>query len=815
MDRLKQDLVYAFRNLRKSPGYAAVTVVTLALGIGANTAIFSVLNGVILRPLAYAQPERLLFITSQFPTLGFDKFWVSAPEFVEFRERNQSFSEVGAYRSGAVNLGTQDQPRRVNSAIVTSELMPVLGVPALRGRQFVRKDTLPGAPPVAILSYDLWRTAFAGDESIVGRSVAINGVKNEVVGIMPHGFDVHDHRIEVYQPLTLDPANPGGRGGHFLYLVGRLKDGVSLAQANADVETMLTQWTVLNPGMHVPNRVGHRLQLESLQNELVGSIRTMLWVLQGAVAFVLLIACANLANLLLARAESRQKEFAVRSALGASRWRLLRQFLTEGVVLALIGGALGAIVGYAGLKSLLAVNPDSVPRAADITLDPRVLLFTLVVSLVTGLLFGMAPLLNLRERVVNVSLKESGQRSTAGHTRARLRSGLVMAEVALAVVLVIGAGLLLKSLWNLMNVDAGFNRTRLTTFGLVLPASTYQSPQSVVDFFRRVNDQLLQLPGIQGAAAMQGLPPFRLVNANDTDFEDYTAPKEGPFENIDYYQNVTPGYLTTMAIPVVEGRDFALADVTGPAVALVNETLAKTYYPGKSILGRRLKPGFGPKTPWFIVIGVVRDVKQGGVDQKTGTEVYFLADQAPRVVNFAPRNMNIVVRSDRSVASLAADIRRVVHSMDPTLPIIDLRTMDEVFEGTMSQPRFLAELLAIFAGLALALAAVGTYGVLAYAVSERRKEIGIHMALGATRRTVLGMVLGRGLKLTATGLVVGIGSSLMLTRFLQTQLFNVEPTDPSTTVVVIGVIAVVAFVACYVPASRATRVDPMVVLRDE
>jgi putative ABC transport system permease protein len=427
----------------------------------------------------------------------------------------------------------------------------------------------------------------------------------------------------------------------------------------------------------------------------------------------------------------------------------------------------------------------------------------------------LSPLLHLRQHVVNSALKESGQRSTASAARTWVRRALVMSEVALAVVLVIGAGLLLRSFWNLMTVDAGFNRSRLMTFGLVLPNATYQTPQSAVDFFSRLQAQLTQLPGVQGAAAMQGLPPQRQVNANDTDFENYTAPPDGPFENVDYYQNVTPTYLTTLGIPLVDGRDFTTSDIGGPPVALVNETLVKTFFRDQNPLGRRLKPGFGDKVPWFTIVGVVRDVKQGGVAAKTGTEIYFLADQGPKAVNFAPRSMNIVIRSPMPFEALAADVRRIVGAMDPTLPLVKLRTMDEVFAETIARPRFLAELLMIAAGLALALAAIGTYGILSYSVSQRRKEIGIHMAMGATRQRVLRMVLGQGMALAAAGLVVGVGASFLLTRFLQTQLFNVKPSDPATLAAVVAFIATVALAACYLPAHRATRVDPMVVLRDE
>ncbi len=812
---MRQDLIYALRHLKKNPGYALVTILTLALGIGANTAIFSVVHGVILKPLPYPDPARLVFITSQFPALGFNQFWVSAPEFLEFRERNQSFEDVSAYRSGAVNLGTQDQPRRVVSAVVTSELMPVLGVAPIRGRQFTRADTLPNAEDVGALSSETWKSAFGGDESVLGRVIPIDGVPTRIVAIMPPGYDVHDQKIQVWLPLTLDPANPGGRGGHFLYLVGRLKQGVTLTQAKADVETMLQKWESLNPGTHVPNRQGHRLRLDALQDDLVGSIKTPLWILQGAVAFVLLIACANLANLLLARAEARHREFAIRTALGAGRGRLLRQFLTEGVVLALAGGAIGAALGFGGLRALLAANPDSIPRSTEITIDPAVLVFTIVVSVVTGLVFGMAPLLHLREQAVTMALKESGQRSTAGTARTRIRSGLVMSEVALAVVLVIGAGLLLRSFWNLMTVDAGFNRNQLVTFGVVLPGSTYRTPQSTVDFIGRLTSELSSQSGVHGVAAMSGLPPVRLVNANDTDFEGYEAPKEGPFENVDYYQTVTLDYLKTMGIPLVDGRDFTLSDTTGAPVVLVNETLAKMFYKNQSPIGRRVKPGFRPQTPWFTIVGVVRDVKQGGVNAKTGSELYFLNAQWPTALQAAPRNMNVVMRTSLGPEVLAPHIRRIVQGMDPALPIINLRSMEDVFGEAMSRPRFLAQLLGVFAGLALLLASIGTYGILSYSVSERRREIGIHMALGASRGNVLTMILAQGVRLTVVGLAVGLVAAFGLTRLLRAQLFNVTPSDPATLTGVAAFIALVALVACYIPATRATRVDPMVVLRDE
>jgi predicted permease len=755
-----------------------------------------------------------MFITSQFPGLGFDQFWVSVPEFLEFRDWNTSFESVGAYSVRAANLGTE-RPTRPVTALVTSELMPTLGVAPRMGRAFTYEDTLPNAEDVAILSDQLWRESFNADQTVVGRTLKIDGVTTRIVGVMPRGYDVHGQKVELWLPLTINPQSPGNRGGHFLYLVGRLKPAVTPVQARADLDRLLGSWKETAKAQHTPNPTGHRLRIDNLQDDMIGSVRRSLWVLQGAVAFVLLIACANLANLLLARADARRREFAVRSALGAGRWRLVRQFATEGIVIAILGAILGVGLAWFGLDALLRAYPDSIPRAAEITLDWRVLIFTLTVAITTGVI-GLAPLLHLREQRVDSALSEGGSRTTTGSARARTRNALVMGEVALAVVLVVGAGLLLRSFWALMQVDSGFDRTRLTTFGLVLPEASFPGPQRKVDVFNRLIARIQQIPGVQTAAAMSGLPPFRQVNANDTDFEGVAFVPGGPIPNVDYYNNVTVGYVDAMKIPVVAGRSFQAGDVEGAPVALINEALAKKFYPTIDPIGRGIRPSSRNNTlPYARIVGIVKDLKQGGLDAAAGTEVFFLVEQGPRVLQFAPSSMNLVVRSSLPFATLAPQLRAAVGEVDTTLPIVRLRTMEEVFQDAVQRPRFLAVLLVVFATLALVLAAVGTYGILSYIVTERRKEIGIRMALGADRATVLRMVLRQGLTLTGIGLAAGIAASFLVNRLLSTMLFNVRPNDPATIAGVTGIIALVALVACLVPARNATRVDPLVVLRQE
>jgi predicted permease len=842
LDHLRQDLRLAVRGLLRAPAFAAVTILTLALGIGANTAIFSLVNGVILRPLGYPKPEQLMYLTTQFPAFGFDQFWVSPPEYFEFRELNQSFASVGAYSTGEVNLTAGDRPLRVRSAQVDEHLFNALGVQPLAGRLFGKGETDVIPPPnstgpvpppaICILSYELWQSAFGGQTNIIGQMVEINGVRREVLGVMPPGTDVMDNRTEIWMPIALNPGNRQQRGSHFLYLVGRLKDGVTVQAAQSELTQLIESWgerTGQKNHVFAPlpktaeerkTNFGHILQMHPVQEQIVGGASRAIWVLQAAVGFVLLIACANLANLLLARAETRHREFAVRTALGAGRGRLLRQFMTEGVLLSIVGGVLGLILARAGVQALIRVYPTSLPRTAEVAVDPVVLLFTLGVSIATGLVFGLAPLMHTRVKGLALALKEGGARGATGAARHHIRRGLVMAEVALAVMLVIGAGLLIRTVYNLSVVDAGFDRSRLVTFQMSLANADYPQPGPRAQLYQRLLEKLRGVAGIQGASAMSGLPPNRPLNANDTDIGNYTAPPEGPFENVDYYQSVMTDYFETMGIPIVKGRSFQPSDVaSGPAV-IVNETLVNTFWKDRDPIGQTLKPGLGPfsKMPDFRVIGVAKDVKQGGVDKKTGTELYLLVDQlavAPPPITNAPGTMNIVLRTTLPPATLRSSIETIVREADPSVPVVRLRDMDGVFEESIRRPRLLAQLLGGFAGLALLLAAIGTYGVLSYMVAERRREIGIRMALGADQGSVLGQVMKQGLTLTTIGIVIGLGGAFALNRLIVSLLFGVQPTDTITLIAVVATITLVAAVACLLPAWRASRVDPNVVLRDD
>jgi len=843
-DTLRQDLRLAVRSLLRAPAFAAVTILTLALGIGANTAIFSIVNGVILRPLGYPKPEQLMYLTTQFPAFGFDQFWVSPPEYFEFRELNQSFAAVGAYTTGEVNLTAGERPLRVRSASVDEHLFNALGVQPLVGRLFAKGETDVIPPPnptgpvpppaICVLSYELWQSAFGGQQNIIGQMVEINGLRREVIGVMPPGTDVMDNRTEIWMPIALNPSNRLNRGSHFLYLIGRLKDGVSETQAKSELASLTASWSertgvknhVFSPLPSDPAArkqtpgAGHLLQMHAVQEQIVGGASRAIWVLQAAVGFVLLIACANLANLMLARAETRHREFAVRTALGAGRGRLVRQFMTEGVLLSIVGGVLGLVLARAGVQALIRLYPTSLPRTAEVTVDPSVLFFTLGISILTGIIFGLAPLMHTRVKGLTLALKEGGAKGATGAARHHIRRGLVMAEVALAVTLVIGAGLLIRTVYNLAAVDAGFDRSRLVTFQMSLAAADYPQAQQRAQLFQRLLEKLRGVSGIQGATAMSGLPPNRPLNANDTDIGNYTAPPEGPFENVDYYQAVMTNYFETMGIPIVQGRSFLPSDAVSGPVVIVNETLVNTFWKDRNPIGQTLKPGFGPfaSVPDFTVIGVAKDVKQGGVDKKTGTELYTLIDQtaaAQPPVNFAPNTLHVVLRTTLPPTALRTTLDSAVREADPSVPIVRLREMETVFDASIERPRLLAQLLGGFAALALLLAAIGTYGVLSYMVAERRREIGIRMALGADQGSVLGQVMKQGLWLTSIGIAIGLAGAFALNRVIASLLFGVQPTDPATISAVVATITLVAAVACWLPAWRASRVDPNIVLRDD
>ena len=810
MQALAQDLRYAFRNLRQAPGFAAVVILTLALGIGANSAIFSVVNGVVLKPLEYREPDNLLFITSNFPGESYgEQFWMSAPEYFQYRERSTSFADMGVYTTGEMTIAGADTPIRVPAGFASASLFTALGVDAHRGRIFTPEEDLPGGNAAVLLSYELWMGAFGGRDDLVGDTLVVNGSPNTVVGIMRPRFDLNDNGVQVWTPLQLDPDNPGSQFSHYLYGVGRLREGTTPEQAQAETDVLVAGWLEAYPDAHIrPD--GHEIQFEPLTMQVIGDVRPALLTLLGAVGFVLLIACANVGNLSLARAESRQKEIGVRTALGAGRGRLLRQFITESTLLALIGGGVGLVVGGWAVGVLLATNAGSIPRLAEIGLDSSVLLFTLGVSLLTGLLFGLAPLLHLTTDNLTAALREG--RATAGSARYQLRQLLVVSEIALAVVLVVGAGLMLRSFAALQNVDPGFDHRGALTFRLFLPSATYSSPPEQMSFYRELKGRLLAVPGVESATLMSGLPPIRRLNANTMQFEGIQLTPEGPPSEVDYFQFVFDDYFSTMQIPLLEGRVLEASDseMAMPAV-VVNQRMADMYWPAGA-LGRRIRQG--GNAPWMTVVGVVGDVKNGGMDQSAGTELYFYTPQAA-AMGFGQPTMNVVLRTSMEPTALSEQTRQAVWSLDPTLPLTNLQTMEDAVFGSMARPRFLTVLLGVFGSLALALAAVGTYGVMSYFVAERSREMGIRMALGAESTGVLGLVLAQSLKIAVVGLTLGIAAAFGLSRFVESWLFGVSAFDTTTFVAVPAILALVAIAACLVPALRATRVDPIVVLKAE
>ena len=815
METFLQDLRFGARTLGRNPGFACIAVLTLALGVGANAAIFSVVNAVLLRPLPWSDPDRAVMIWSRWT--AFDKTWVSDGEVNGYRRESRTLSDVGAWSEGQVNLTGDGEPERLPSASVTANLFAVLGVSPIRGRLFTAEEDVPNGPNVVILGHGLWQRRYAGDPGIVGRSVQINGAAYEVVGIMPAGFVLP---TDFQNPAPSMLWTPGrwnsastDHGSHGYYAAARLEPGVTVEQARDDLHTLAQSWTAR--GLYPPQMQFDTVVL-SLREEVVGSVRRAIWLLFGAVGFLLLIACANVANLLLARAEARQREMAVRSALGAGAGRIIRQLMTESLVLAAISAVAGLLLATLGVRVLTAWNPSSIPRVAAATVDARVLMFTALVAVATTVAFSLAPAVRLLRPGVTGAMKEGGPNATTGGGRRNFRNGLVVVEMALAVVLLVGAGLMLRTLWSLQRVDLGLNPDGVLTMRISLPSTAYRDTTQVVDFYSRLTSRLRALPGVTHAGAARSLPLGSQIGDFGLAVDGY-APPPGTGAKGDW-QIVTDGYMEALGEQVVRGRGIARSDTSdGQLVGLINEEMARLYWAGRDPIGGRFRIGSRADRPWVTVVGVVKSVRHNGITSVVKEKFYIPHSQWARSLGNANaiRSMTLVIKTEGDPSALTTAVRGAIREMDPNLPVADVRTMEDVVETALATPRFTGILLSIFAALALTLSAVGIFGVLSYLVSRRTREIGIRVAIGARRQDVVRMVLGNGVWLALIGIAGGTALAFAIMRLLRGLLHGVTPADPATFAAVAALLTLVAVLASAVPAWRASRVDPVIALRSE
>ena len=807
-----QDARYAARVLLKNPGFTLVAVLALALGIGANSAIFSVVNAVLLRPLPYAEPERLVTVWEDDTKGGFPKDTPAAANYIDWRDQNQVFEGMAAIADQSYNLTGAGEPERLDGRSVSASLFPLLGVEPQLGRAFLPQEDAPGANRVVVLSHGLWQRRFGGDPSILGRPVNLNGANHEVVGVMPQHFQFPDPKDQLWTPIAFTQQEAANRGRHYLQVVARLKPNVTVEQAQAEMTTIAARLQQQHPEQN--RDLG--ATVVPLHEHLVGNIRPALLVLLGAVGFVLLVACANVANLLLARAAVRQKEIAVRVALGASRLRLVRQFLTESVLLAACGGAVGLLLAVWGTGLLKTFIPENVSQVRSITIDGRVLGFTLLVSLLTGLVFGLAPAAQASRFDLNETLKEGGRDSAQGSRGNRVRGLLVIAEVAVSLVLLIGAGLLINSFVRLRGVDPGFTSDNLLTMSIVLPREKYPDYQRRAAFYDEMVSRVEALPGVKSAAVTNWIP---LVLQGDSitfgvEGRPDPAPSQGKRPAV-VTRAVHPHYFRTMGIRLLQGRALDERDrADTPNVAVISETMARKHFAGEDPVGRRITPGAADSTnadDWITVVGVAQDVRQVELGAEPKPQMYVPYAQGWSA--FAPRYL--IVSTNVEPLSLASAVRGAVWSIDRDQPVADVRTMREVLSASLARQRFSTLLLGVFAAVALLLASVGIYGVMSYSVAQRTHEIGIRMALGAQRGDVLRLAVGQGMKLILVGIGLGLVAAFALTRVMESLLFGVSATDPVTFAAISLVLVFAGLLASYVPARRATKVDPMIALRYE
>ena len=798
MESLTKDIRYAIRSLLKRPGFTAVAVITLALGIGLNSAIFSVINAVLLRPLSYADPAALITFRSN----------QSAPDLADVQTQSRSFTSLGGIALQALDYTAGGEPVQIQNGHVTGDFFETLGVQAERGRVITAGDDKTGQPYVVVLSHALWRRQFGGDPEIVGKTIPLSGNVYTVIGIMPAGFNSPADNSESWSPVHVSNALAASfRSVHFLRTYGRLAPGVTIDQARAEMQLIDKDLATQYPD---DNKMRNTV-LIGLHESIVGESRRALLVLFAAVSLVLLIACANFANLLLARAAEREREFVIRAALGAGRWRLIRQLLTESVLVSLIGGAVAVILAIWGTSLLVSFKPENLPRLQEIGVDLRVLGFTFGLSLLTGIVFGLLPAWAAARGGVSEALKEGGRSATAGGARQRLRGAFVVVELAVALVLLVGAGLLIKTFWNLRSVKPGFTADHLVTMRIELPEARYKEPDKQNRFRSQTLDALKSLPGVQ--AAMVSELPLSGDSLNH-DFLIEGAPHIEPgAEPSLETRSVQGDYFRTMQIPLRSGRDFDSRDFVekAPLVGIANEAMVRRYFPNDDPVGKRVRWARSSEVQWITIVGVVGDVKHFGLDLPEEPGLYSSYTQAPPW----KRWMSLVARTQSDPSAMAQAIKEQVWKVDAQLPVTKVQTMDEVAASSFAARRFNMSLLALFALLALVLAAVGIYGVMSYAVTQRTQEIGIRMALGAQAGDVLKLIIRNGLTLTLIGVVLGMGGAIALTRLMTTLLFGVTPTDKLTFVAVSGVLIFVALLACYVPARRATKVDPLEALRYE
>jgi predicted permease len=806
MDAFLNDIRYAIRNLVKRPGFTLIAVITLALGIGANSSIFSAINALLLRPLPFPELDRVVAIWDKMPSRGILHNEVTMANYLDWRAQNQSFEQLSLYRWWNANLTGIDPPERIQGFLVTANFLDVIGLKPIMGRNFTEEENQPGKDAVAIIAHSLWQRRFGGDPNIINKTITINGITRTVIGVMPERFNFPKGG-EVYGPIGISPEVASMRGNHAFYVIGRLKPGVSIESAQADTDNITARLEQQYP----ETNTGWGATVFPIVADTVRQYDTALWVMMGAVGFVLLIACANVANLMLARASGRQREIALRAALGASRWRIMRQLLTESIIVALIGGALGVLVAFWGIDALRASNPGDAARFApgwyQLGLNFPVLLFTIGLSILSGLVFGLAPAWQVSKPNLNDALKE-GVRQTSGSSH-RLRSSLVVFEVALSLVLLVGAGLLVRSFLSLLNTNPGFNPDNVLTMSLVLPWAKYGDDAQRVAFYKDLVQRVKTVPGVESAALVNFLP-LGGSNASDSYLVE-GAPEPPPGQEYEgRYRIATPEYFQTMRIPIIRGRGFTEQDKAGaPPVVIVNETLARAHWPGQEPIGKRIR-FYGPpeRAHWMEIVGVVEDVKHE-LNLPVTPEYYLPHAQDPG------SGMVLVARTNVEPSSLAPSIRQQVWAIDKDQPVFDVRTMQEVRAASVTLYSFSSVMLGIFAGVALLLASIGIYGVMAFAVTQRTQEIGIRMALGARGADVLKLVVKHGMKLALLGIVVGLAGSWLLTRFMEKLLVGVQATDLLTFSVVSGCLLIAAFVACYLPARRATKVDPLVALRYE